>query len=191
MNRPINFESLVINQLEIQTRFHLNIIYLIDIYFYFQLGVFKTIMVITIPACTLLPDIYIYIYISKRSYSLFPKRWARRRVEGISRPLVVYHGFKPSLRPGKVSTRYKHSELSAEPNYGGRASVTRKAGFFQRVLWWSQLIESEFLVPTIPLSREILSTGNTLMSSVVTTILTTVKSWFIRAPLPAIRVSRV
>lgn len=63
MNRPINFESLVINQLEIQTRFHLNIIYLIDIYFYFQLSVFKTIMVITIPACTLLPDIYIYIYI--------------------------------------------------------------------------------------------------------------------------------
>lgn len=41
------------------------------------------------------------------------------RVEGISQLLVIYHRLGPqSAWPGKVSTGYKHSDLSAVPNYG-------------------------------------------------------------------------
>lgn len=61
------------------------------------------------------------IYISNAAVAIYVQTAATlpTRVKGISQLLVIYHGFRPqTAQPGKVSTGYKHSYLSAVPNYG-------------------------------------------------------------------------
>lgn len=91
-----------------------------------------------ISAYTLFPDIYLHIFQREAIFEemVNPKRWWKnpQKWKGLVDHSFIYHRFKASL--GQVKYPQGINIPSCRPNrIMAEASVTREAGFFQRVFW--------------------------------------------------------